>query len=431
MASGINYGLYFDGESSVELGSAESLRLTRRSFTIEVWVKVNLFRSNAFNGDTSILGTKLHGPVNGRNHTLHLTFRNRNPYFGFFNNDVRGATVVKEGRWYHLAFVFNKEMGKDTGVQEIYLDGKLEIQDKNRPSFKGKEIIVLGRWGQLNNFLNGQIFGLKVWDFAMTEAQVNQSKEKGLRKNAHGLIAYWTFKDGVVNRFLDEQNKDKKTKEIKALKDTIAELKSTILKLQTGYGELKSIRLDLIKKIDNLQSILNEKETEIGDLKNRLNENEEEGRTTISSLIMDAKQQISNARTVLKDSDYHLGHVNMQFKVIPSENGKTLSFPVLDETNQLNVSGDALSSIDIEFAPKEETNIPEAKPITIPDVKGFTEIMARRSIVQKGFLVEVKYMAVKDQQNKNRVVKQYPDPIDETDAKPNSIITIFIGKEIM
>ena len=62
-----------------------------------------------------IIGTKTNSYQQG----IHLLIRNRKPYFGFYNNDLQGKTVLEAGKWYHLVWRYNKLSGE----QAIYLNG--------------------------------------------------------------------------------------------------------------------------------------------------------------------------------------------------------------------------------------------------------------------------------------------------------------------
>lgn len=419
MAIDKNYGLYLDGNTQVDVGTGVDLKLTKASFTVEVEIKVDRYNSTNIFLDSTILGSK---KANGHvSSVLHLTLRNKIPYMGFLHNDTRAKQVINEGIWYHLAFVYDI----NTKTQQIYVNGKLDGQAVAKNPYVGSDPLALGNWGSRNAFFQGQIRCLKFWNSALPASKILDNINSDLKKNDPGLTAYWTFEDGLVNRFKDSQNNNAQLAQIAALNVQIHTLNAVQKALQLKIDDLNKG----MEEKEELEGLLKEKDAEI----NRLNEkiereaNDNTG-VPIASLIDDANKQISKARSLLKDSDYHLGHVNLQFKMIPSETGNSLIFPSPAEVVS---SSDALSTIDLEFSPKDATKVAEKTTKEVPDLKGLTEIMARRKIAQAGFLTEIKYQAIKDQKDKDRVTKQIPDPNKQPQAELNSSIIIFIGKEIM
>lgn len=437
-----NYGLYLDGNTEIEIGKSVDLKLTNASFTVEVEIKVDRYNPKRTHLDSTILGNISGSVVSS---LLHLTIRNKNPYMGFLFNDTRASQVIDEGIWYHLAFVYNK----DAKTQTIYVNGKKNVSAVNKKPYIGKGALTLGNWGRQNTYFQGQIRGLKFWDSALPQTKIATNITNGLDKDANGLTAYWTFKDGFV-KTSDRNAKQKKINSLQTDVDNLI-LKYKNLKIEfdkviierrglekeiqkykaenQDFLALRSQLEDVKKKYVNLGQEYNKVKKELNTFKDN-----KSAVVPIAKLIEDANIQITKARTQLKDSDYHLGHVNMQFKMIPSRTGDSLIFP---STEDVVSSSDSLSTIDLEFAPKESSKVAEKTTKEIPDVKGLTEIMARRKISQAGFLTEIKYQAVEntDKHNVDRVTKQIPDiskdPEVIAEAEVNSVIIIFIGKQIL
>lgn len=424
MAKGKNFGLYFDGRTQIGIGSAEELKLTNSSFTVDVWVKVDRYIPSNSNRDTAIIG------INERNgepsSIFHLTMRNKRPYMGFFHNDTPGKQVIEERIWYHLAFVYNKR----TRQQIIYVNGKLDTDSKIRfpNNTKGKGPmtgtgqVVMGNCMALNSYMLGFMRGLRIWDSALPEERIRYSMNADVIEDQPGLTAYWTFEDGFVNKALKGEATGEETSQLNELKNKLEELNAANRELLIALEKEN-------KEKEELYKLLEEREFEMSRLSEKVQrELTDQSGVTIATLIEDANNQISKARGLLKESDYNLGHVNLQFKMIPNETGSGVIFP---STEQIADSAGALSTIDIEFAPKEATKVVEKPTKEVPDVKGLTEVMARRKIAQLGFMTEVKYKAVEDRKDKDRVVIQDPDPNNSPLAEINTTILIFIGKEIM
>ena len=77
------------------------------------WVKLD-----SLSGDQSILGTDT---LIGPRRTAPGGAQRRAVYMGFYGsgNDTAGTTTLETGKWYHLAFRYNK----DTQQQAIFVNG--------------------------------------------------------------------------------------------------------------------------------------------------------------------------------------------------------------------------------------------------------------------------------------------------------------------
>jgi hypothetical protein len=147
----------------------------------------------------------------------------------------------------------------------------------------------------------------------------------------------------------------------------------------------------------------------------------------LQKVIENANNQIKQAREQLqKDkSNYNLGQVTMELKMIPSPEGVGMIFPTAE---QLATMPD-LSRVNIDFSPQESKPKSPAE-IPVPDVKGYTELLARRKLSEAGFVMEINYQAVKVELDKpndeGRVVNQFPRA--KASAPPYSKVLVFIGK---
>ena len=88
------------------------------SFTVEAWIKPTGYPNPS---DFSIVGLC---PSQTTNFCLHINIRNTRLYFGFYFNDVAGATVIQLNKWVHTAFVFDVTTLRMT----VYLNGFVDGQ---------------------------------------------------------------------------------------------------------------------------------------------------------------------------------------------------------------------------------------------------------------------------------------------------------------
>jgi len=160
---------YFDERSYILLPGAESFKLREHDFTVAAWVKIKEYLPNK--PDYCIIGTKNNTYQQG----IHLLVRDRKPYFGFYNNDLRGKTNLEAGKWYHLVWRYNKLSGE----QAIFLNGKLDSRSLGHPAYKGRDNLYIGLAGfSKASYMHGAIDNLSIWSRALGEEEIwGMSKE--------------------------------------------------------------------------------------------------------------------------------------------------------------------------------------------------------------------------------------------------------------
>lgn len=160
---------FFDEKSYVLLPGAEAYKLREHDFTVAAWVKIKEYLPKK--NDYCIIGTKNNTYQQG----IHLLIRERKPYFGFFNNDLRGKTTLEAGKWYHLVWRYNKFSGE----QAIFLNGKLDSRSVGHPAYKGRDNLYIGIAGfSQQAYMLGAIDNLSIWSRALGEEEIwGMSKE--------------------------------------------------------------------------------------------------------------------------------------------------------------------------------------------------------------------------------------------------------------
>ena len=154
---------------------------------------------------------------------------------------------------------------------------------------------------------------------------------------------------------------------------------------------------------------------------------------SLGAMISDTSKQLEQVQQRLKEEgrSFRLGKISMDLKVLPTGAGTDLTFLRPEEMG--TVSAEQLSAIKVDFNPTSVPAAAEARQKAVPNVIGYTLVMARRKLAEGGFAVDISYEAVKpDPQRPNpagRVVSQWPKP-DEKVA-PGSRVSIAIGKPTM
>lgn len=160
---------YFGPTSYVVLPGAEAFKIRDHDFSVAAWVKIKEYIPGK--QDYCILGTKTSTYQQG----IHLLIRDKKPYFGFYNNDLRGKTNLEAGQWYHLVWRYNKLSGE----QAIFLNGKLDSRSLGHPAYKGRDNLFIGMAGfsRTANMI-GEIDDLSIWSRGLGEEEIWQlSKE--------------------------------------------------------------------------------------------------------------------------------------------------------------------------------------------------------------------------------------------------------------
>ncbi|MFA5329153.1 MAG: LamG-like jellyroll fold domain-containing protein [Prolixibacteraceae bacterium] len=159
----------FGKNSYIVLPGAEEFKIRDHDFSVAAWIKISEYLHNK--RDYCILGTKNNSYQQG----IHLLIRDKKPYFGFYNNDLQGKTILEAGKWYHLVWRYTKLSGE----QAIYLNGKLDSRSLGHPAYKGRDNLYIGVAGfNWSSNMNGAIDDLSIWSRAIGDEEIWQlSKE--------------------------------------------------------------------------------------------------------------------------------------------------------------------------------------------------------------------------------------------------------------
>lgn len=153
--------LKLENRSFLELEDVEKYKIVNSSFTISIYVK---FSSQENHEDYCILGSNSGLYREG----LHINIRNGKPYFGFYTNDITSSDTLHPSKWYHIVARYNIENGE----QSIFIDGKKVGVSWNHPSFIGEGPLLLGHGIQQENYINGLLDDLCIWNRALSDEEI-------------------------------------------------------------------------------------------------------------------------------------------------------------------------------------------------------------------------------------------------------------------
>lgn len=188
-----NQAMHFKGSNDtndnfVAVEHNESLNLT--SATFEVWVNwegteniSNLFMKT---GNESIAN---YGWGVGINKKGELEWWQQ--YLQGTGLKSKGNTI-KVNTWTHIAVsvVHNGEI-------KFYIDGVLSGKDKKALIMNGDGKLIIGKQGIHNNYFNGKMDELRIWNVVLTEKQIKANMYKELKGDEKNLVLYCDF-NGIV-----------------------------------------------------------------------------------------------------------------------------------------------------------------------------------------------------------------------------------------
>lgn len=174
-------GLNFNGSNYVTMPRSSTLGILNHSFTVEAWVNVSNFSS----GDQGIL-------ADPTSCDLHLIIRGQHPYLGFCGNDIAASTTMTAGTWYHIAWEYNSA----TSTQSIFVNGVLDNSGSGHGALSTDAVLAIGKcpWGTLT----GTVDEMRIWNYALSQSQIQATMNTQLAGNESGLVAYYDFNEGTA-----------------------------------------------------------------------------------------------------------------------------------------------------------------------------------------------------------------------------------------
>jgi gliding motility-associated-like protein len=193
-----NFGnaLNFDGINDAVLVGANSPAF-QNTITIETWVKA-LNNTN----DKNILswGYALDGIFNW-NDNVQLRLSGHKLEWGMhsYSNNVGWQSLISnknidDGVWHHIAIV------KDGNTSRMYIDGDLEATRILTHTMTVNRFVIGAAFGGISNsqFFNGSLDELRIWNAALTIAEIRSRMNRELIGNETNLTALYNFNEGVA-----------------------------------------------------------------------------------------------------------------------------------------------------------------------------------------------------------------------------------------
>jgi hypothetical protein len=194
VCAGDSYALKFDGvDDRVDVTTA----LVSNDITMSAWVKAD---TPWVNDSRVIISNSYWGAAAGRV-GFHLQLTSSGRVASRFQTEADGvgvwsasSTTNPTGAWHHLAYV------KQGTKISVVVDGKEEGSLSNMPAtvtgLTVQDRIRIGCNTSNARFFPGLIDEVRIWNYALTVAEIQESMTHELRGTEPGLVGYWKFNEG-------------------------------------------------------------------------------------------------------------------------------------------------------------------------------------------------------------------------------------------
>jgi Concanavalin A-like lectin/glucanases superfamily len=137
-----------------------TIGITDNDFTVMAWVNREILK-----GDNMVFGTGSDDSTSDG--SLHLGFRGRDVYMGFWGNDSSTPGISK-GEWHHMAWRYTQSSGN----QDIFIDGVLKHSSPNHGPYGRARILLVGRTSYNAGAFCGSISDARVYNVALADADI-------------------------------------------------------------------------------------------------------------------------------------------------------------------------------------------------------------------------------------------------------------------
>ncbi len=184
------YALNPNTTGYLNLGRPQALNFTGNDpYTFSAWVKPNADNMTGYiltKYDRHVVGQYQFGIENGR---LYAS-RETSPW------SITGSTDLLGGIWYHVAATY------DGSQLKIYVNGRLDgTINIGSISGIGRDVLVGARYrnGSVNDIFGGTIDELCVWNKALTQEEIRDTRHLTKYADENNLIAYFQFNEDMAD----------------------------------------------------------------------------------------------------------------------------------------------------------------------------------------------------------------------------------------
>jgi len=187
--------LFFPGDNGKVKVSNSSKFQPKKAFTAEAWVYPTAFRNAISKG--TVMSNEQALPGRG----FYISIGNGGQVrFSMFDATQKSVAAPKGtivlNKWQHIAGVY------DGSTIKLYVDGTLKSTLNTGAAKVSDGNLYLGQTAlaSMDRAFIGSIDEVRLWNVALTEAQINERKGHQLWGNESGLAAYYNFNDGLGSK---------------------------------------------------------------------------------------------------------------------------------------------------------------------------------------------------------------------------------------
>jgi hypothetical protein len=162
--------------------------------TVEAWIKTTANANPSLGGLQQVI-TDWGTQNTGARFTFNILWGNA-IRLEVSGSGLSGTIPVNDGLWHHVAGVYNPTAPNPFS---LYVDGVLDIAGNiTTPVNTAAGNLRIGKRVDDQRLFEGAIDEVKVWNFAKTQVQIQNGLNNELCAAQPGLIAYYTFNQGVA-----------------------------------------------------------------------------------------------------------------------------------------------------------------------------------------------------------------------------------------
>ena len=176
--------LFFDGQDDYVVVQNSNLPLNGDSRTVEGWIKpavVNQSARSIFSWGTENSGSK-----------FQLIYDNGYLKFSNGDFDLSGTTFIDSATWTHVAVTYSQS------VVKVFVNGLADINTETFVNTDSTDL-TFGTGPAGNNGLSfhGDMDEFRVWDYALTQAEVYSNRTHVMDTGTTGLVSYYRMNEGT------------------------------------------------------------------------------------------------------------------------------------------------------------------------------------------------------------------------------------------
>lgn len=183
VASSENFALLFDGKSGHVSCGINNLPIGNEPRTEEAWII-----TTSPDGYQHVVG---YGTAGVNNSAFALFTKGKDVVVTQWGASTAIPCDINDGKWHHLAVTHD---GKSK--QTIYVDGKNVGNWNQTLNTVIKTCIIGSCLNEAEQFFNGTIDEVRIWDVERTEKEIQDNMNKSLTGKEPNLVSSWSFNEG-------------------------------------------------------------------------------------------------------------------------------------------------------------------------------------------------------------------------------------------